>query len=267
MKIRRSQGWIRFVELGLVFFFGAGGLCLPTVAVAGDEPKQEQALRARVGEFYGLLQVGRWTDAEAYVTEESKEDFRNWPRKPFLGFEVGSVKLDGAGHEAQVTVQVKIFIALSPAPVPAPWITRWRLVDGLWYLVAANAQRRTPPEFPNSAQMKGSPAPSRPAEELEFKGHSYGLGTIQPEQVKAARFPFTNVTDHVVTITDVLTGCDCLRVKTEKKEYQPGESGELVIEFDPTGYRDPYTQTILVKTDPGDLTTRLTIHGYVAYRR
>ena len=267
MKIRCAQGWVRFVELGLILLIWAGGLCLPAAAVAGDEPKQEQALRARVGEFCSLLQAGRWTEAEAYVTQESKDGFRDWQRQRFLGFEVESVKLDAAGQEAQATVRVKTLFAVSPTPVPVPWMTRWRLVDGLWYLVVGNGQRRDPPELPKSTKIEDPSASSPPPEELKFKGHRYGLGIIQPGQVKAARFPFTNVTDHVVTLTAVLTGCECLRVKTEKKEYQPGESGELVIEFDSTGYRDQYSQTILVKTDPGGLTTRIMVHGSVAYRR
>ena len=267
MKIRCAQGRVRFVELGLILLIWAGGLCLPAAAVVGDEPNQEQALRARVGEFCSLLQAGRWTEAEAYVTQESKDGFRDWQRQRFLGFEVESVKLDAAGQEAQVTARVKTLFAVSPTPVPVPWMTRWRLVDGLWYLVAADSQRRDPPQLPNPDQIKSSRASSRPPEELKFKGHRYGLGIIQPGQVKVARFPFTNVTDHVVTLTGVLTGCECLRVKTEKKEYQPGESGELVIEFDSVGYKDQYNQTILVKTDPGGLTTRIRVHGYVAHRR
>ena len=69
-----------------------------------------------------------------------------------------------------------------------------------------------------------------------------------------------------MTLTAVLAGCECLRVKTEKKEYQPGESGELVIEFDPSGYKYNYEQTIVVKTDPGDLSTHLHIRAFVLPR-
>ena len=254
----------RFLGLGLIVLLCTGGQRLLGAALVGEHPEQEQALRARVEDFYSLMQLGRWAQAEAYVTEKSKENFRNESKKPFLGFQVESVKLNPSGHDATVTVRIQVVTAFSPTtPMPFPRTTHWRLVDGLWYVVAPKPKPGGLQSVFGSLQGKGSSAAARRSEELKFKGHRYGLGTIQQGQVKVARFPFTNVTDHVVTLTAVLTGCECLRVKTEKKEYQPGESGEVVIEFDPTGYKDPYSQTIVVKTDPGGLTTFLTVHGYV----
>ena len=89
------------------------------------------------------------------------------------------------------------------------------------------------------------------------------MGMIQPGQIKVARFPFTNVTDHPVTITSIETFCDCLKAKIDKKEYKPGESGEVAIEFNPKGFERDYGATILVKTDPGDIPTHLTVLGFV----
>ena len=266
MKIRCAQGRTRFVELGLVFLFCAGGLCLSAATVAGDEPKREQALRARVEDFYSRMQLSRWAQAEAYVTEESKDDFRNESKKPFLGFQVESVKLDSDGGSATVVVRLQVFTAFSPAPIPFPRTTQWRLVDGLWYVVAPKPRPGRLQSAFGSLQGKSSSAAARQPEELKFKGRHYDLGRFQSGQVKLARFPFTNVTDHVVTLTAVLTGCECLQVKTEKKEYEPGESGELMIEFDPTDYKYKYEQTVVVKTDPGDLTTYLHIRAFVLPR-
>ncbi len=228
-----------------------------------DDVKLEQALRARVEEFYSFLQAGQLAEAEQYVAEDSKANFRNRPRSLFMDPQLDSVKIDPDGQNASVGVKMQVFTHFSAKPVPVNSVTRWRLVDGAWYLLVPK------PEATDIRAMFG-PQPGRGAtpitpeqEQLKFKGHRYMLGHVQPGQVKVARFPFTNVTDHEVKITAVQTGCDCLKVKTEKKVYKPGESGELAIEFSAGGREFEYLQTIIVRTDPGNLMTHLNISGYL----
>jgi hypothetical protein len=228
---------------------------------AGQTPQQagttpEKALRGRVEEFYGLMQTSRWAKAEEYVTQETRENFHNSQRGPFLGFEVESVKIDPAGRLANVAVRMHLFTPYSRTPIVLPRTSRWHLVVGTWYVEAP-----APPPGPEGLMTLAKQEQRPPA--LEFKGTRYTLGVLQPGQVKTARFPFANITDHVVTITDVLTDCECLRLKTEKKEYKPGESGELAIEFDSTGRQDFYEQTILVKTAPGGATAYLKVVCYI----
>ncbi len=250
---RATVGFFLLAALGLT--------CLATVPAAGQNTDQEKALRTRVEEFYGLLQQGMWTRAEAYVTEDSLEEHRSQSKNRFLGFQIESTKIDPDGQSATAVVRVKFFAGLPPVPMEIPRTTRWRLVGDRWYLVTP---RRDPNALQSLFASRSTKTPGKKIarEELEFKGHNYSFGTIQPGEIKVARFPFTNVTDHVVTLTDVVTGCPCLRLKTEKKVYKPGESGEIVIEFDPTDYERGYAQTIVVKTDPGSLTTHLNVGGY-----
>jgi hypothetical protein len=242
----------------------------PSVQEGPKQPevsKQEQALRARIAEFYYLLQQGAWVQAEAYVTEDTREFFSGQSRNtllgsnPSVGFKIDSVKLDPDGQGATAVVTLQVFTKFSPTPLPMPRTSSWRLVKGAWYLAAPKPDSKAPDSL---FEAKDSRPPA--SEELKFKGHRFGFGIVQPGQIKTARFPFTNVTTHVVKLAAVLTSCDCLKVKTAKKEYKPGESGELVIEFDPTGYTEFYDQTIVVKTDPGDLRTDLAVDGYVALR-
>jgi len=223
---------------------------------------REESLRKRAEEFYQLLQLGRVDQAEAYIALDSKENFRKEPKGFFLGFKVDSIKLQPDGRAATVLVQTQVIMGnTGGSPVTMPRTSHWTWVDGLWYLVES-------PPATQGENMKalfsapGTRGQARP-EELKFKYHLYVLGKIQPGQITAARFPFTNVTDHTVTLTSVNTFCDCLRVKAGKKEFKPGESGELNIEFDPKGFELSYVETILVKTDPGDLTAYLTVSGYV----
>jgi hypothetical protein len=81
--------------------------------------------------------------------------------------------------------------------------------------------------------------------------------------VKVARFPFTNVSNHEVAIEVIQLGCDCLRMKTQQKEFKPGESGVLEFEFDPShlqfNVEQPITIAVVLKTQPGGAQGRLTI--------
>lgn len=285
--IRISCIYRRRRRFGVCFFLSGAALCLlwaygaPALAQIPDHPEQnalapgagsaevpppvlkarEESLRKRAEEFYLLLQSGRVDQAEAYIAPDSREDFRKERRGPFLGFKVDSIKLQPDGQQATVSVQMRVIMGNMGGPVTMPLPSHWTWVDGLWYQVVPHAATQAG-DVKALFNTAASPGQARP-EELKFKYHNYLMGKIQSGQITVARFPFTNVADHAVTLSSVNTFCDCLRVKSGKKEFKPGESGELDIEFDPKGYEMLYAQTILVKTDPGDLTARLSVTGFV----
>ncbi|HEV2495143.1 MAG TPA: DUF1573 domain-containing protein [Terriglobia bacterium] len=232
---------------------------------AATESAEVDALRKRAQDFYGLMQLARWDQAEGFISADTRENFHKAQKSPFLGFNVGSVEVAPGGVDAtvEVTMQIVTSNVAAPGPINVPQKSRWRRVDGVWYMIV-------PPPENSGAQLgnlfgKGAPksqvAPR--AEDLKFKGHRYILGKIGSDQLQTARFPFTNVTDHVVTLSSVVTGCDCLEVKTTQKEFKPGESGELDVQFNPKGFEREYMQTIVVKTDPGGVTSHLTVGAYV----
>lgn len=241
----------------LLFIFG---FALGAVASTAQAPDLERSLRARVEEFYGLLQMGQYTKAEKYVWEDSRENFRNQERGSMLGFEVDSIKVDPDGKTATVGVKIQVFAPMTAIAVTLDRTSQWCLAEGTWYVVAPTPQS-TPA---NLASLKSAgKTPVRPPAQLKFKDYVLDFGRIKSGETTTVRFLFTNVTDHEVTITGVLTGADCLTAKVAKKRYKPGESGELVVQFDSTGYDQPYAQTIVVKTDPGGLRTNVNIKGYI----
>ena len=67
-----------------------------------------------------------------------------------------------------------------------------------------------------------------------------------------ASYSFRNATAAPVTITQAVASCDCTLIDLAKKTYAPGESGVLVVRFDPTGRSGTVSRTINVVTDePG----------------
>ena len=67
-----------------------------------------------------------------------------------------------------------------------------------------------------------------------------------------ASYGFRNDTAAPVTITQAVATCDCTLIDLAKKTYASGESGVLVVRFDPTGRSGTVSRTINVVTDePG----------------
>ncbi len=235
-----------------------------STSAAQSAGTEEQTLRARVQDFYSLVQVGRFSEAESYLTEDSKMNFRYQRHGPFLGFEIKTVKLDAGGQSATVGVLLQTLAPqFSTTPIPATSTSHWRLIRGAWYAVIPKPDPEAMKKlFSSTPGTTGFKVPPLPPEQLNFKGHTYTFADFPEGAVKVAPFPFKNETDHTVTITDVDTGCDCLKAQLAKKQYAPGESGELAIAFDSKGYEKAYAQTIVVKTDPKSVSF-LDVRGFI----
>jgi hypothetical protein len=228
----------------------------------------EQALRGRVEQLYGALQQGDWRQVEKYLTKESKPIFRNQPKKAVPGYQIQSIKVETGGNSATVVVQIPVFFGLTPGPVHIPETTHWRLVKGNWYLQLAGSQA-LPPPFGGLPQKPGAlPPPSLHSTDLKFQSTWAGLSPIHKGEVKVARFPFTNVSNHVVTVSEGQTSCDCLHLKTAQKEYKPGESGVIEYELDPSSMsfnvEAALTLTVMLQSEPEHAYTQLTIGAILA---
>jgi len=248
------------------------GLCLlvagtPVIASSSSE----EALRARVEQCYSALQQGDWPKVEEYLTKDSKPIFRGQTKKPLLAYKIQSIKLDPDGQTATVLVQVPLMSAAMPRPIPVPNTTLWRLKNRVWYMELsrpqpdANAHQEL---FNMAPKVRRAPAPVVTSKDLKFESKWCGLGNIQSGETPVAKFPFKNVSTHSVTLAEIQLGCDCLRLKTQQKEYKPGESGTLEIEFDPASLgltmEESFSQVVVMKTEPGDAYVLLTIAARVA---
>lgn len=66
-----------------------------------------------------------------------------------------------------------------------------------------------------------------------------------------AKYRFTNAGTVPVTINDVRTSCGCTTAALKKKEYAPGESGEIEAKFEIGGRTGHQEKSIFVITSPG----------------
>ncbi|HEY0790869.1 MAG TPA: DUF1573 domain-containing protein [Chthoniobacterales bacterium] len=68
------------------------------------------------------------------------------------------------------------------------------------------------------------------------------------DQFVEVTYRFTNTGAYPVTIDEVQPSCGCTTVRLAKKEYVPGESGEMAARFDFAGRTGPQEKSILVVT-------------------
>jgi hypothetical protein len=240
----------------------------------------DDALRARVAQCYGALEQGDWKKAEKYLTKESKPLFRSQTKKPLLGYQIESIKIDPDGRTASVVVQLPVVSAATPKPILVPRPTLWRLVNHTWYLdlprpnpgdqeaiFGATPNTGIPNTAPPSSVPPKVPSSFGYSKDLKFESTWSGLGRVTGSAVKTARFAFTNVGTRVVTLADFQLGCDCLRLKTRQMEYKPGESGALEIEFDASKLHynrtESFQQDIVFKAEPSGAYVKLTIAALV----
>jgi hypothetical protein len=88
--------------------------------------------------------------------------------------------------------------------------------------------------------------------------------TAKPlDKVIVARFRFTNIGNTSLKITDLRPSCGCTTAALQKKEYAPGESGEIEAKFKFDGRVGHQEKWILVKTDwvpPQQTILRMTVN-------
>ncbi len=247
----------------------ATGFCILFCLFAADGQAMgpssgEEALRTRAEKLYSAIQQGNWTEAEKYVAKDSKQTFRSLPRRPVLAYRIGSIKVDSDGEKALVVTQVPVRTPFAAKPIITSQTTVWRLVHGAWYLDFPRPDPHAADELfnphPRPPQAAALP-PTRGTPDLKFQSKWAGLGYIHSGEVKVARFPFTNVSQHVVRLVEVQTGGDCLRLKTQQKEFKPGEAGVLEFELDPSALgwntEQALSLGVTLKTDPGGVYTTL----------
>jgi len=253
-----SAGSVLVLTVKVVFCLVAAG---GTVLGASSS---EAALRARAEKLYAAIQRGDWKEGEKYIAKDSKPLYRSQTKRPILASRISSVKIDPGGDTATVVMQVPMRTAFSPQPVLISQGSSWRLEHGVWYLVYPQPDEHAKEALFNpQEQPRPAAPPKRASFDLKFDSMWAGLGYIHPGEVKVAQFHFANVSQHPVTLAEVEMSGACLRLKTQQKEFKPGEAGVLEFELDPSvlGLNSEQSLSLMVtlKTEPGGGSAQLTI--------
>ena len=99
---------------------------------------------------------------------------------------------------------------------------------------------------------------------ISFESTELSFGEIDSGKVVDVTFKFKNTGDTPLIIKNVSASCGCTATKLTKKEYGPGESGELPVKFYSRGYNGKVIKSVTVSTnDKTAAYTRLKIAGQV----
>jgi hypothetical protein len=140
-------------------------------------PDVEDALRARITQFYQLHVDGKFRQAEQLVAEDTKDFFYNASKPTYFKFSINKIQYSDNFTKALATVLCNTIIPVpgfvnKPFDVPSP--SRWKLENGQWYWYIDKDQLLQTPFGKRNA-------PSSPAA---------GAGSPMPAQLPTARSPW-----------------------------------------------------------------------------
>jgi hypothetical protein len=99
-------------------------------------------------------------------------------------------------------------------------------------------------EAKKEAPKEAAPAPSKAR--IQFDSNSHDFGTLDPDSQNECKFKFKNVGTEVLKIDHLQGTCKCTVPDLAKKEYAPGESGEVTVQFHAPKYQGATSQHITV---------------------
>jgi len=125
-----------FRLLTLTLWVGAGFAQTPADLFNKPPADVDQALRARITEFFQDHVDGKYRQAEALVAEDTKDYFYTSNKPKYLSFEIASITYSEGYTRAKAIViceQYVPFIGFEGKPIKIPTPSRFKLVDGQWY--------------------------------------------------------------------------------------------------------------------------------------
>ena len=142
-------------------------------------------------------------------------------------------------------------------------LTKAMIVGGLLAVSGLTGlSQALPPPLPPLPEQEPGLKPAASAMSLESEEHDFGtIMDVDPQEVA---FHFTNTGRDALIIGEVKSTCGCTVPDIVKKIYQPGESGEIVVKYNPHGKRGHDSRSVTVQTNAASQpTAKLTIKANV----
>jgi hypothetical protein len=137
-------------------------LLLPAQTPTLDKPPQDidDALRARVKQFYDYYVEGKPRRCEQLIAEESKDDFYSLTKPNIESFKINSIEYSENFTKAKVVLLARmpvLFPMVGAKVMEQPFASFWRQEDGawLWYYNKSAASRTPFGDASTSGEKKG----------------------------------------------------------------------------------------------------------------
>lgn len=103
---------------------------------------------------------------------------------------------------------------------------------------------------------------------IEFDATDHSFGRIYEQDGNVTHeFVFTNTGDEVLLVTNARSGCGCATPVWTRTPIEPGESGTIIVTYDPRGRLGTFARAVTVTLqNTAEPTMRLMIRGEVVRR-
>ena len=146
-------------RIALLALFAASGFAQDTAELFNRAPKSvDDALRARIDEFYQFHKNREFRKAEALVAEDTKDFFYNHDKPEVLGFEISRIEYSDGYTRAKATVLVEQrvnFPGFGGKLMKIPTPSYWKIEDGKWFWYVDEAKLN---ETPFGVMKAGPPS-------------------------------------------------------------------------------------------------------------
>jgi len=231
-------------RLILLAIFATGSFAQDAADVSNKPPADvDQALRARITEFYDLHVKGDFRKAEALVAEDTKDLYYSSNKTKYVSFEIERIDYSDNFTRAKATLMCEQYSmiplpGLLGRPIKARIPSTWKLVDGTWYwYVDPESLRMTPfgkmtPGPPHKSES-ASASKSIPAIPATVPDFIYELVKADKASVtlKAGESEQVTLTNSApgamnISLTGTLPGVE---VKLDRTVLNAGEKAVLTV--------------------------------------
>lgn len=118
--------------------------------------------------------------------------------------------------------------------------------------------------FSSISAQESSPAGGKNEPRITFPETTFNFGRVKSSTVLSHQFTVTNTGKARLEISDVRPGCGCTLPGKWDRQIEPGQSGKIPIQFNPSGFNGSVTKTITVASnDPTQPLRTLTIEATI----
>lgn len=214
----------------------------------------DEALRARMQEFYHYFETQEYRKAEKLIAEDSQDFFYNHNKPHYLSTSIQSIKYFDHFTRATAVILCEQYIMMpgfAGKPMKVPTTSTWKIVDGQWFwYVDPNESRRTPwgvmAERPNNTPAQPAALPPIPTTaDFALNLVKVESKAIELKPDSSIQVTFTNNARGImnVSVQDLPQGVEA---EFNHQQLNIGDKALLTVK---TG-KNPRSGKILVKVMP-----------------
>ena len=199
----------------------------------------DDALRARINQFFQFMVDAKYRQAESLVAEDSKDIYYDGQKPRFLSYELKSIEYSDDFTRARATLLCQTLVSVpgfAGQPIKVSVGSDWKLVNGEWFWFVDPATAHHTP-FGNMSAGKGARPPGMPT--VMPTDPAFALSKVKVDKNvlnlhagESGEVTFTNTAtgQMSISLTGRLAGVD---VKLDRVNLEAGDKAVLSITTHP----------------------------------